>query len=224
MHQRNRGSDAERSQIAAEAARIMAEEGVDDHLLARNRVLRRHPGNPHLPDRAEIDAALTDYLQLFHGERHRARLRGLRLLALRVMEELADLRPALTGSVLGGNAVAGSRIELHLTGHQAEEVAISLMNRGIPYRNGQRHILFGRNHPAELPTVTIEREGTEIELVIFEADGPRQPPRDPVTGGAMRRATVAALRRLIESENEPAGEEPSPAGDELPRQRRSSET
>ena len=56
-----------RMHLAAAAARIMAEEGIDDFALAKRKALRRLGADERepLPANEEIEAELRDYLALY---------------------------------------------------------------------------------------------------------------------------------------------------------------
>ena len=65
------GTDELRRQLAADAARIMAEEGVRDFHAAKRKAAARLglPETKHLPGNDEVDSALQEYLRLFHAGR-----------------------------------------------------------------------------------------------------------------------------------------------------------
>ena len=88
---KDRARNDTRSRIAYLAARIMAEDGVEDYGLAKRKALRQAgvPETKQLPTNEEIDAALRAYQQLYHNEEHRSRLKQLREQALHTMRELS---------------------------------------------------------------------------------------------------------------------------------------
>jgi hypothetical protein len=122
-----------RSGIAAAAARLMAEDGIDDYLLAKKKALRRLglPEHTALPDNAEVEAELRTYRALYQSGEHPAILVAMRRSALHLMEFLAAFNPYLTGSVLDGTAGEYSQIDLLLFADSAKEVEIFLLNHGI---------------------------------------------------------------------------------------------
>ena len=105
-----------RARIAAAAARLMAEDGVDDFSLAKRKAARQlgAESTQALPDNDEIEAALRSHQSLYQGEEQRERTDLLRELALEAMLALAALRPYLCGAVLKGTAGRYSDIELQL--------------------------------------------------------------------------------------------------------------
>ena len=69
-----------REHIAYLAARIMAEDGIEDHALAKRKAARQAGAVDarQLPDNEEIDAALRTY-RLLYQKQHPLQLRELRL-------------------------------------------------------------------------------------------------------------------------------------------------
>src|SRR5919106_1647932 len=135
---KERGRDDERSRIAHLAARLMAEDGIEDYAIAKRKAARQAgvPGTRRLPTNEEIDAALRTHQTLYGGEEHRERLRELRERAIEIMSELERFNPYLTGSVLSGNAGKYADINLQLYTESAKEVELFLINRDIAYRAG----------------------------------------------------------------------------------------
>src|SRR3990170_3607900 len=74
-----------RARIAAAAARIMAEDGIDDFALAKRKAARRLGANDAqaLPANDEIEAELRAYRSLYQAEEHTLRVAELRSIALR---------------------------------------------------------------------------------------------------------------------------------------------
>ena len=121
---RETGRNDRRSHIAHLAARLMAEDGIENYALAKRKAARQAgtPDTRELPTNEEVDAALRIYQQIYHYEEHRDRLRMLRGMALRAMRELAQFNPYLTGSVLNGNAGKYADINLQLFTDSAKAV------------------------------------------------------------------------------------------------------
>src|SRR6185295_10768996 len=95
-----------RARIAAAAARLMAEDGMDDYALAKRKAARQlgAESTHALPDNEEIEAALRTYQALYQGDEQRQRIHMLRDHALRAMQALEAFRPYLYGPVLAGTA------------------------------------------------------------------------------------------------------------------------
>ena len=69
-----------RIRIAAVAARIMAEDGIEDFAMAKRKAARQLGADDtqSLPNNDEIEAELRMYQSLYQGEEQRERLRHLR--------------------------------------------------------------------------------------------------------------------------------------------------
>ena len=102
-----------RAEIAASAARLMVDEGLD-YGLAKHRALKLMglPGRTALPGNDEIEDAVVDYLALFCADTQPMELRALRELAVVWMARMADFRPHLSGAVWRGTATRHSDIYL----------------------------------------------------------------------------------------------------------------
>src|SRR5512147_2769257 len=123
---RDTGRNDRRSRIAHLAARLMAEDGIEDYATAKRKAARQAgmPDTRELPTNDEIDDALRIYQAIYHKDEHRDRLRALRGKALRAMRALARFNPYLTGSVLSGNA--GKYADIHLQLFTDDEKAVEL--------------------------------------------------------------------------------------------------
>ena len=148
-----------RERIAHLAARIMAEDGVDDFGYAKRKAARQAGVRDAkvMPDNQEIEQALAAYRALYQGQEHPALLRELREHALTVMQMLERFNPHLTGSVLSGTAGRHSDIELQLFAESAKEVEIYLLNAGVRYRAAQSR-LYLNNDERLVPTFSFEHE------------------------------------------------------------------
>ena len=110
---RDSGRNLLRENIANIAARLMAEDGIEDYAQAKRKAARQAGASDarNMPTNDEIDVALARYRDVFQRG-HVDELREMRLLALDVMYELAAFNPYLTGSVLRGSA--GKYADIHL--------------------------------------------------------------------------------------------------------------
>src|SRR3954466_9521215 len=101
----NRRADM-RARIAAAAARLMAEDGIDDFALAKRKAAKQlgAADSQALPGNDEIEAELRAYLALYQAEEHPQRVAELREIALDAMRTLERFNPYLTGPVLKGIA------------------------------------------------------------------------------------------------------------------------
>lgn len=186
-----------RKEIAAAAARLIADAGLD-YGSAKQRAAREVLGEGRvprgaLPDNEEVDIALQEHLNLFDDD-HPARLARMREVALMLLEDLAAFSPLATGAVWKGIATEHAPIHLQLFHDNAKEVQFHLLNRQI-----------------EFDTVTMPhfRTGDEVEayafvwhdeavlLSVYGHDDLRGALRP--SNGITQRGDDRALRRLMAS-------------------------
>lgn len=159
------------TRIAQEAARLMNEEGIEEHHRAKLKAIDRlslQRNRPVLPSDAEVEAARLDHWRLFGscGEvpRH---LDELRILALDVMDRLALFSPRLVGSVAAGTAGPHSPIVIHVFPDAPEDVITTLIDLRIPYREGQHLARQGTERPVHLPALSLNHPRTTIDVLFF---------------------------------------------------------
>jgi hypothetical protein len=158
-----------RQRIALEAARIMAEEGIDEHGLAKKKAAARMGLAEHrnLPRTEEIEAALIEHHRLFGAADQPRRLAHLRKLALEAMRFLAEFSPVLVGGVWNGSAGKFSPIRLHLFPHAPEDVMRKLWDAHIPFEEKSHCPPREEELPGEQPALHFYADGTRVELLLF---------------------------------------------------------
>jgi hypothetical protein len=207
-----------RIELAAAAARLIAEEGCD-YAQAKRRAVHAVLGSGDrrgvMPENSEVERELRRYLQLFESDTHPQLLAGLRGLAAEMMEKLAEFDPHLVGAVLNGTATRHSDIHLQLFVDSAKDVEVHLMNTGIDFEVDEGD---PDERPAALERLSfvvpapraaglpLQRRQIGVRLHVYARDAIRVAPRQrerpeasdlhPVA--AAGRANLAALRRLIE--------------------------
>lgn len=199
---RESGRNDTRSRIAHLAARLMAEDGIEDYSLAKRKAARQAgmSDTRELPGNDEIDAALQTYQAIYHADEHRDRLRTLREKAVQAMRELAPFHPYLTGSVLSGNAGKYADINLQLFADNEKAVELFLIDRDIHYQSGQARIYAGAQQ-LTVPVYTLNDEGIEIELTVLSPRELRVPVRTSPEGSAIERAKLSAVEQLLNEED-----------------------
>jgi len=191
-----------RRALAQEAARIMAEHGIRDFLIAKRKAAERMGVSANaavLPRNVEIEDALAEYQRLFGGESHVETLRDQRRAALNAMLYLHEFEPRLVGSVLSGTATEYSDVQLHLFADRAEEVTIKLMDDEIPHEITEKKVRMNAERVLAYPGVRFELDDQSIEAVVFPHDGIRQAPVSPVDGKPMKRANKLEVEALLDS-------------------------
>lgn len=189
-----------RQLIAQTAARLMSESGMRDFAMAKRKAAQHH-GLAHsrnLPGNEEIEEALLEYQRLFHSTTQAELLRQLRQTALQAMTMLEAFHPLLIGPILNGSADENTPVYLHLFAETPEQLMIFLMQRHIPFEQGDRTVHLAKGQTRDYPKFCFVAGDTAIELTVFPLDAPRQPPLSPVDGKPMRRADREQLKALLE--------------------------
>ena len=190
-----------RAEIAALAARMIAEDGAD-YASAKRKAAKQLLGNQKikgdvLPDNAQIEQEVREYNELFFADTQPQRLLLLRQLALELMEELDRFHPYIVGAVLNGTAGNHSDIHLHLYADNTKEVAIYLLNKDVQFEVSES--FNNRNESVETLSFMYRNEG--VHLILHDQDAIRSG-----HGKSAERATAAGLRALMA---EAAGESPA---------------
>ena len=192
-------NDRARKILAQEAARIIAEHGVDDYRAAKIKAAERLGLTTcgSLPGNNEIEKALADHLVLFHGDAHIDLLCRLRTAAISAMHLLSSFAPRLVGPVLNGTAAIHSTINLHVFSDCAEHVADQLLQHQIACKLFERRLKSRRGHVEAFSGYQFTHEDAVVEATVFPFDGIRQAPISPVDGKPMRRADEQSVRAMI---------------------------
>ncbi|WP_089397892.1 hypothetical protein [Noviherbaspirillum humi] len=199
-------SDTEllRAEIAAAAARLIAEDGAD-YATAKRKAVKQILGNAKvrgnvMPDNAQIEDEVRAYQELFFGDTQPARLLALRRAALRIMEDMAQFSPYLTGAVLNGTAGDHSDIHLQLFTDSAKDVEIFLLNKNVDFEVSERAHFKGHAEPVETISFLWHNEG--VHLSVYAADDLRGAVRQQA-GGRQERAGIDSVRKLIQESEAP---------------------
>jgi hypothetical protein len=196
----SRGENLRRA-LAQEAARLMAEHGIRDFLVAKRKAAERLgviDGAALLPKNSEIEAALAEYQRLFGGASHLEALDGKRRAALSAMRYLREFAPRLVGPVLSGTATAHAEVQLHLFADRVETVTLKLLDEGIPHELTEKRLKLNAELVRPFPGVRFEIDDEPIEATVFPTDGIRQAPVSPVDGRPMRRADAFEVEALLQ--------------------------
>lgn len=198
-----------RERLAHIAARVMAEDGIEDFALAKRKAARQAGvgDRRHLPTNAEVEQALRSYRLLYQHSEHRARLHYLRTEAIRVMREFAAFNPRLVGSVLSGSAGRHSDIDLQLFTDRSKEVELHLLDRRIPYRAGDIR-LHVSDQMRTVPCFMLTGEDTPVSLTLLTANDLRCSVRRTAEGRVIERARVDEVIALLADveQQEPAAD------------------
>jgi hypothetical protein len=193
-------STALTAEIAAAAARLVVEEGMEYGAAKRRaaRVLGKHrPAD--LPGNDEIEDEVRAYLTLFCADTQPAELAALREVAAQWMARLAPFRPHLTGAVWRGTATRLSNVHLQLYCDDSKATELALIDLGVAYEVGS--LPGPRGDPVDvLSVVSPSRalgETVTVHLTILDHDDLRGALK-PDARGRSQRGDLAALRALME--------------------------
>lgn len=223
MSGHHRGSP-QRSRLAHEAARILAEHGGQAFDRARRKAAERLgiANRRDWPTNEEIHQALLERRCLFQGEHCATDLRRLREQAVQAMGVFARFKPRLVGPVLAGTGGLGAGVRLHLFADSPEELVFTLVDRGIPWQEGEEMLRYGDGRRLACPSFRFVAGEIPFTLVVLPLQSLRSPPLDPVTERPERGVGLDALRRLLALDSQPPTEDDAPLGADSPgRTRRS---
>lgn len=190
-----------RARIAAAAARIMAEDGIDDFALAKRKAARQlgAENTQSLPKNEEIEIELRAYQSLYQGEEQRERIQYLRQRALEAMRLLAQFRPYLSGPVLKGTAGRYCDIDLQLFTDDIKTLELFLLNHNISYDAfEQRH--FVGDMARAVSVLKLELQGVPVTLAIYALKDERASLKTTCAGRPMERAGIKAVTQLVASD------------------------
>ena len=190
-----------RLRIAAAAARLMAQDGINDFALAKRKAARQLGlgDTQALPGNDEVEEQLRAYQGLYQGEEQRERLQDLRELALSVMRDIADFHPYLTGKVLSGTAGRYSEVDIQVFTDDAKALEMHFLNRQIAYDVAEQHRWIN-GETRTVTVLTLDLDGDEVNIALFGLRDERVGIRTSARGPIVERASLQALELLVKSD------------------------
>jgi Tat protein secretion system quality control protein TatD with DNase activity len=189
-----------RAEIAAAAASLIAEEGLD-YANAKRKAIERIAGKKHhrlqreiLPSNEEIEEAVREYQKIFQADSQPLRLRLLREKALALMRLLADFSPMLTGAVANGTASEHSDIHLHCFAPSAKELGIFLMNQGLDSEAAS--LTPQRPGGDAIEALAIQWQGELATIAVYPEHDQRSSPRHE-TKRKHNRLDIKSVEKLL---------------------------
>ena len=193
-----------KEEIAATAARLVVEEGLE-YGPAKRRAAKQlgAPARAALPDNDQLEAAVEEYISIFCAESQAEELRALRELALQWMQRLEVFRPYLGGAVWRGTATRNSDIYLQLFCDDPKSAEISLIDRGVRFEVRSVPGLQGEMVDALSIHALCEPLGEHVgvHLLINDLDDVRGA-LQPDARGRAPRGNIAAVKRILEQDDE----------------------
>ena len=190
------------SEIAAAAARMVVEEGLE-YGPAKRRAVKQLglAARTALPDNDAVEEAVREYIAVFCADTQPGELAALRRLAVTWMERLAGFRPYLGGAVWHGTATRLSDIYLQLFCDDPKSAEIALIEHGVDYT--PRTVTGLHGEPVEalsLSSLCPELgEHVGVHLLVYDHDDLRGALR-PDHKGRPPRGDIAAVRALLAQE------------------------
>jgi len=198
-HRTAHGSNM-RMRIAAAAARIMAEEGIDDFALAKRKAARRLGARDSeaLPGNEEIETALRDYRALYQADEHPERTAELRRIALDAMRAFERFSPYLTGPVLTGLAGPYAEVDLQLFPESTKDVELHLLDLGIAFEASDERRYTGDRARA-VAVISLDWQGIPLRLAVFDRRDERAALKTTPAGRVAPRAGIAEVSALVQA-------------------------
>ena len=194
--------DMPKREIAAVAARLVVEEGLE-YGPAKRRALREMglSARTALPHNDDVEAEVRDYIALFCADTQPTELRALRQLALEWMERMEAFRPHVGGAVWHGTATRLSDIYIQLFCDDSKSAEIALIDHHVDYE--PRMVAGFHGEQVEALSVhamsRLLNEEIGVHLLVYDLDDLRGALK-PDAQGRVPRGNLAAMRRLIEKD------------------------
>jgi hypothetical protein len=189
-----------RLRICEEAARIMAEQGVRDFQLAKEKAALRL-GFPRrktdLPSNLEVEGALSRRLRLFSADSLEARQKQLLAAAATAMDWLSEFQPRLAGALLRGSVTERTPVELHVFADTSEEVFMQLVETGARVTTLEKRVRYSARRHQQVPVFSFDLDEAPIEVLSFRSKEIREAPLCPVEGRPMTRVPLGRVREIL---------------------------
>jgi hypothetical protein len=192
--------DSLRLEIAAAAARLIADSGLD-YGAAKLKAARQLLGGASvprgaMPDNDEIDHALREHFELFDPD-HGERLARRRAVAQEWMTRLALFQPYLTGAVWKGICAEHAPIHLQLFHDNVKEVEMRLLDDRLRFEVAT--LPHFRDPRESVEALAFEWRGEPVLLSLYSVDDLRGALRRGPSGVA-ERGDLGALRELMDGD------------------------
>ena len=191
--------DTRQAEIAATAARMVVEEGLE-YGAAKRRAVKQLglASRSALPGNDEVEDAVREYIEFFAADTQPTELLALRRLAMVWMERMHEFRPYLSGAVWHGTATRRSDIYLQLFCDDAKSAEIALIDHQVQY---QTRTVVGFNGAAtevlSLHCWCAElQEYVGVHLLVYDHDDLRGALK-PDARSRSPRGNLEAVRQLV---------------------------
>lgn len=191
--------DSVTEEIAATAARMVVEEGLE-YGAAKRRAVKQLglPARTGLPDNDAVELAVEEYIAIFCADTQPAELRALRELALTWMERMQAFRPHLGGSVWRGTATRLSDIHIQLFCDDPKSAELALIDMGVRYEAQPVPGFHGETVDAlsvQVASPALQAH-VGVHMLVYDLDDMRGALKADAKGRKPR-GDVTALRKLL---------------------------
>lgn len=188
------------SEIAATAARLVAEEGLE-YGPAKRRAVKILGLNARsaLPGNDELDEALREYIGMFLAQTQPGELAALRGLALAWMLRMEQFHPYLGGAVWHGTATRHSDIHIDLFCDDPKSAELALIDARVQYEQRTATGMRGQT----VDTLGIHARCSALATMVgvhlktYDLDDLRGALRQGPHGRSLR-GDIGSVRRLLE--------------------------
>jgi hypothetical protein len=179
-----------RREIAALAARMMAEDGISDFGFAKRKAAKQLGATDAdaLPNNIEIETELRAWQALYQDEEQAERLFEMRTVAVEIMQMLDAFRPYLTGGALDGTAGRYSELEIEIFPDSTKDVEIFFLNQDFPYEH--REPRRPAPHAPEA-ILSFDWDDVPVKISVYPSAAERTPRR------GQDRARLAQVEALL---------------------------
>ena len=200
-------SDHIRQLIAQQAARMMAEDGINDFAYAKKKAGKQLGVSEAsvMPTNAEIEDEIRLYHEIYNADEQPLELAKLRQAALMTMQLFERFNPHLTGSVLDGSAGKFSQTNIHLFADSAKDVEMFLLNQQIPFESSEKSYRVSDKPSKDkkekvrktVPVFTLETELGLQKLSVFDVDDMRVATKRTVDGTNAERLDITGVQAIL---------------------------
>ncbi|MCB1963872.1 MAG: hypothetical protein KDF24_12035 [Rhodocyclaceae bacterium] len=181
-----------RQEIAAVAARMMAEDGIQDFGFAKRKAARQLGATETdtLPTNLEVEAALREYQSIYQDDEHAERLFAMRSVAAEVLTLLAPFRAYLTGAVLDGTAGRYAEVDIEVYADSAKDVEIFFLNQNLRYEHREARKLA---HDTPEAILVFDWDDVPVRLSIHESRAERRASAERVRLDGVEKLLAASV-------------------------------
>ncbi len=195
-----------RQELAAAAAALIAEEGLD-YASAKRKAYDRATGGhgsrlakQDLPSNEEVEDALREYQRIFQSDHQPRRLASLRQKTLALMQLLADFRPMTSGAIVNGTASDHTDIHVQCYADNAKALGFFLLDHSIESEATtiEGDARSGRGRHDSLEALVIQWQGELAIISVYPETDLRLTQKTDSRGRPLR-ADIALLTQLIDT-------------------------